>query len=75
MCRQLGFYSGAEEALGGSVFGVANSEFSYSDVHCVGNEDRLEDCSNAPMAQCSPSEVAGVICNKTSIIGLAAHKL
>ena len=70
VCRQLGFYSGAEEALSGSIFGPVNSEFSFSDVHCNGNEDRLEDCQSAPMPFCPPLEGAAVICNKTDVKGL-----
>ena len=70
VCSQLGFYSGAEEALGGSIFGPIDSEFSYSDVRCYGNEDKLEDCLSSPMPFCPPAQGAAVICNKTYIKGI-----
>ena len=74
VCRQLGFYSGAEEAFAGSIFGRVDSEFSYSDVRCSGSEDTLQECQSAIAAFCPLSEGAAVICNKTDIKG-KLHKV
>ena len=61
MCRDLG-YSGAMEFTVESKFGRVDSDFSYDDVSCSGNEKTLDDCGHEDEDNCSEEEGAGVIC-------------
>lgn len=46
----------------GSKYGNAVGNFALDNVHCDGNEKRLEDCQANEDDDCKVSEVAGVYC-------------
>ena len=61
VCRQLGYY-GLDRVTTRSRFGQVSSNFAMDDVHCSGDEKRLEDCPYNPSSTCLASEGAGVVC-------------
>ena len=61
VCRQLGFTHAFKMYLG-SHFGQVNGRFSFDMVKCVGNESSLGQCMRWNLANCKPTEVAGVTC-------------
>ena len=61
VCRHLG-YLGAVRFTRESEFGRVDAVFAMDDVHCQGNETRIEDCSFSPTDDCGADEGAGVVC-------------
>ena len=61
VCRQLGF-AHATKIYSGSHFGQVNGKFSFDMVKCVGNESSIGQCLHLDVADCKPTEVAGVTC-------------
>ncbi len=61
ICRQLGF-TRADKMFTGSHFGRVNGKFSFDMVKCVGNESSIGQCLHWDLADCEPTEVAGVSC-------------
>ena len=66
ICRQLGFGL-AFAATNEAYFGSGSGEIFLDDVGCSGDEEELGDCSHTGWGvnDCTHSEDAGVICNRT----------
>ena len=64
VCKQLGFLD-AISAVGNAEFGEGSGPIQLDDLHCVGNESALTNCSARPIKEhnCDHSEDAGVRCN------------
>ena len=58
--RQLGFDDGV--AISYSKFGYVEPNFVMDDVHCKGDEEKIQDCSYTKNHNCGASEAAGVEC-------------
>jgi len=67
VCRLLGFKY-AEKMHLGSYFGQVNGKFSFDMVKCVGNETSIGQCRHWDIADCKPTEVAGVTCAEPTTI-------
>ena len=66
VCRQLG-YPSVIAARTSSYYGEGSFPFVMGYVDCVGNESRLQDCLfDTHTTDCSLSDVAGVVCGKSS---------
>ena len=63
VCRQLGF-PGAKEVFGNALFGKGTGQIWLDDVICIGNENRLQDCSHNGWGvnNCGHYEDASVVC-------------
>ena len=59
--RQLGFDDGV--AISYSKFGYVEPNFVMDDVHCKGDEEKIQDCSYTKNHNCGATEAAGVECN------------
>jgi len=61
VCKLLGFQT-AVIATKSSEFGLVPQNFIMDNVHCLGNESALLDCSHGPGNSCLPGDAAGVVC-------------
>ncbi|KAK3588525.1 hypothetical protein CHS0354_014235 [Potamilus streckersoni] len=68
-CRQLGFTSGAQEAVRSAGFGTGswdNRSILMDEVNCHGDEARISECSRQLHHDCTQQESAGVRCVENS---------
>ncbi|KAL3875620.1 hypothetical protein ACJMK2_033552, partial [Sinanodonta woodiana] len=68
-CRQLGFVSGAQEAVHSASFGTGswdNNSILMDEVSCQGDEATLSGCSGQLQHDCTQQEAAGVRCVENS---------
>ncbi|KAL3875622.1 hypothetical protein ACJMK2_033554 [Sinanodonta woodiana] len=68
-CRQLGFVSGAQEAVHSASFGTGswdNNSILMDEVSCQGDEATLSGCSRQLQHDCTQQEAAGVRCVENS---------
>ena len=54
----------ASAAISFAFFGQGTGTIALNNVHCVGTEARLVDCSSGIISSCSHSEDAGVRCQE-----------
>ncbi|XP_071485274.1 scavenger receptor cysteine-rich domain-containing group B protein-like [Diadema antillarum] len=63
VCRMLG-YQDVRHVVTNSYFGETSDRFNLDEVRCTGDETSIFDCNTGRIgvSNCSPLEIAGVIC-------------
>lgn len=62
-CRQLNF-TGILRLEASQYFGEGSGQIWLDDVHCIGNETSLVQCSHKRIHNCRHAEDVGVVCSK-----------